>query len=400
MRALVAAALVACADACADATDGFLQRHWPEAIAPQGSPPPGYSRLEASLDPEACGQCHGRQLKDWQSSLHARAMGPGILWQFHVMEQPSANKCMGCHAPLAEQKALLAIELGWTNAPAAPPPAYVPRDLHRHGLVCAACHVRRHARFGPPPRPGEGRAAPAARPHGGFTASTAFADSRFCSSCHQFPADGHRVNGKLLENTFEEWRQSPAAKQGRTCQSCHMPDRRHLWRGIHDAAMTREALDISLEVGAGPPGMAWARARLANVGTGHHFPTYVVPEVVATLQLVDAAGAVRSELGRKVIARRVDLRLAEEAFDTRIPAGGQALVEARFEAPAAKGWRVDLVVQVRPAAHYERVFADSLARPQQLPPEALRLLRQALARAQASGYELHRASRPLDALRR
>jgi hypothetical protein len=379
----------------ADATAHFLERHWAHPIAPQGTPPARFSALEASLDPASCGQCHARQLEDWQSSLHARSMGPGILWQFHLMGQKAANECLQCHAPLAEQKSLLAMERGWAHAPATPPPRYIPPDLHRGGLVCAACHVRRHARFGPPPRDGAARAPDASLPHGGFSATAAFQDSRFCSTCHQFPPDGPRLNGKLLENTYEEWTKSPAAKRGQSCQSCHMSDRRHLWRGIHDRAMTREALEISLEVGHRGRGETWARARLANVGAGHYFPTYVVPEVVAVLALVDSQGSIRSELKRHVIGRRVDLRLSEEISDTRIAPGGHAVLEAAFASPPAKDWRVELRVSVRPARHYERVFRDALERPLRLSPEAHALLRQALAQAEASGYELDRLSKPL-----
>lgn len=379
-----------------DAIGRFLEHHWADPIAPQGRPPRHFSTLEASLDPASCGRCHARQLEDWQSSLHARSMGPGILWQFHLMGQTAANECLRCHAPLAEQKSLLAMERRWAHAPATPPPEYVPPDLHRGGLVCAACHVRRHARFGPPPRAGAARTTEdVSRPHGGFTATAAFQDSRFCSPCHQFAPHGRRLNGKLLENTFEEWRESPAAKQGRSCQSCHMPDRRHLWRGVHDRAMTRSALEISLEVGNVGRGKTWARARLANVGAGHHFPTYVVPEVVAVLALVDAGGSIRSELKRHVIGRRVDIRLAEEISDTRIAPGGHAMLEATFASPPTKDWRVELRVSVRPARHYERVFRDALERPLRLSPEAHALLRQALAQAEASGYELERLSKPL-----
>jgi hypothetical protein len=385
---LGAAALAFGLAAATDETSRFLERHWSDPIAPQGKPPAAFSAIEASLDPQACGSCHPRQLEDWRTSLHSRAIGPGILWQFHVMGQEHANACMRCHAPLAEQKALLAIERGWANAPAAPRPGYVPADLHRQGLVCAACHVRRHERFGPPAREG---AAKGPIPHGGFTASAAFGDSRFCSSCHQFPPSGPSLNGKPLENTHEEWRGSPAAREGRSCQACHMPDRRHLWRGIHDREMTRQALAISFDVGGGR-----ARARLANVGAGHHFPTYVVPEVVATLQLVEAGGGVLAELARKVIARRVDLRLTEELFDTRIPAGGEVRLEATLPTSAPTGSRVELVVRVDPASHYQRTFADAQAR-QRLSPEAAALLAQALARAKAGAYELHRESRPLPA---
>ncbi len=31
-------------------------------------------------------------------------------------------------------------------------------------------------------------------------------------SCHQFGADGYALNGKLLENTYEEWKASPGLR--------------------------------------------------------------------------------------------------------------------------------------------------------------------------------------------
>src|SRR3972149_4806383 len=79
-------------------------------------------------------------------------------------------------------------------------------------------------------------------PHNGAPRTPAFLRAEFCRDCHQFPPDGFALNGKLLENTYAEWKASPFARAGVQCQDCHMPDRRHLWRGIHDAATVR-ALD-------------------------------------------------------------------------------------------------------------------------------------------------------------
>ena len=406
---IAAASLLLAGSACAeysgapeatsrgDPVAQFLAHHWADPMQPQGNPPASYSPLEASLDPKACGTCHAQQWNDWKTSLHSRTIGPGILWQFLMMTQSGADTCMRCHAPLAEQKALVARERGWKNAPAAPPPAYVPADLDRDGLVCAACHVRRHARFGPPPRAGQPAAAGAGRlPHGGFSAQPAFEDSRFCATCHQFAADGARLDGKLLENTFEEWRSSPAAARGESCQSCHMPDRRHLWRGIHDPQMTRRALRVSLHVrriGAAVD----ARAELANVGAGHDFPTYIVPEVVATLELVEASGAVRSVLARREIGRKADLQLTREISDTRIAPGSRARLQSRFALPAAgaRDAYVRLRVVVHPGAHYERLFRSLLERPDRIPEAALPLLREALAEAQSGSYELYRLKEPI-----
>jgi hypothetical protein len=375
-----------------DAVTAFLAAHWPDPLPAQGAPPPQFTPLEASLAPEACGQCHTEQYRDWRDSLHSRAVGPGILWQFRLMDQRAANACLRCHAPLAEQKALMALEHGWSAAPSTAPPAYVSAELHRQGLVCAACHVRAHTRFGPPARV----ASPTPLPHAGFRADPAFADSRFCAVCHQFSESGTRLNGKLLENTYEEWRTSRASAAGQACQSCHMPERRHLWRGIHDPQMTAAALTSSLEVSALGAGRLRAQSRITNSGAGHHFPTYVVPEVVLTLELVDPRGRRGHVIARGVIARRANIELTQELSDTRMASDESRVLAGEFARPAEAGWHVELRMAVHPGAHYERTFRHALARADGIKGETRRLLRDALARIEAGRYEVTLARRRLE----
>jgi hypothetical protein len=106
--------------------------------------------------------------------------------------------------------------------------------------------VRRHERFGPPQRDGsiEPSAPRESLPHNGVTRTAAFLQSPFCSSCRQFAADSFELNGKLLENTYEEWKQSSAARERRQSQDCHMPDRRHRWRGVRDPDMVKSGVVI------------------------------------------------------------------------------------------------------------------------------------------------------------
>lgn len=368
-----------------DPIAAFLAKHWDNPLPPQGAPPASFSALEASLAPEACGQCHVQQYRDWRESLHSRTVGPGLLWQFRLMDQSAANACMRCHAPLAEQKALMALERGWSGAPAAPPPAYVPANLQHEGLVCAACHVRAHQRFGPPART---PTAAGPLPHGGFTPNAAFEDSRFCAVCHQFPESGSRLNGKLLENTYEEWRSSLPGRAGQTCQSCHMPDRRHLWRGIHDPEMTRRALTATLELDRFDSRHLLVQAMITNSGAGHYFPTYVVPEIVFTLRLVDPAGRPQSEIARSVIARRANVELTKEQFDNRIRSGETRIVTGRFRRPAGTGWSVELHMAVSPGAHYERAFRYALEHTAGLTPGARQQLREALRQIAAARYRV------------
>ena len=331
----------------------FLSSHWRLPIPPQGDPPPRFSAIERSLRPESCGVCHPVQWNDWKTSLHARTMGPGVagqLVEMGVNDPATAGLCLTCHAPLAEQQP--------------DDPAFDPA-LHREGLVCAACHVRRHERFGPPRRDGsvDDRADRTTLPHGGVTRVRAFLRSEFCSPCHQFGPEGLALNGKPLENTYEEWKASPAARQGLQCQDCHMPDRRHLWRGIHDPDMVRSGVDIVLaqdrsRYAVGDEVRAVLTVTASRVG--HYFPTYVTPRVVVRFALVDASGrTLAGSIREHAIGREVTLDLSREIADTRIPPGGRASFEyrRRLDRP---GLRLRATVTVYPDHFYTGFFRSLL----------------------------------------
>jgi hypothetical protein len=333
--------------------NAFLARHWRAPLAPQGPPPPRFSAIEASLVPEACGTCHPAQLEDWRTSLHATSMGPGVAGQLIEMLKTSPDEalgCLTCHAPLAEQRPFQ--------------PGFDATLLTR-GLVCAGCHVRAHERFGPPRRDGS-LASTAPREtlaHNGVTRTPAFLKSEFCRGCHQFTPDGFALNGKLLENTYVEWKQSRFARENVQCQDCHMPDRRHLWRGIHDPAMVRGGVTITVRggerrVSAGQE--LTATLTVQNTGVGHAFPTYVTPRVVMRGELIDAAGApVAGTRQERVIAREVALDLSREIRDTRLMPGQHTRLVYRARPPRA-GLRLRLSVIVEPGAFYTAFFETLL----------------------------------------
>jgi hypothetical protein len=375
-----------------DSVQAFLKQFWASPIPPQGAPPASYGPYTTSLAPRACGRCHASQYRDWRTSLHHAAMGPGIQWQFHVMNQRAANACMRCHAPLAEQKALTAAELKWPNVPHTPRPAYVPADLAHQGLVCAACHVRNQRRFGPPPRPGWPAGNTPGLPHGGFTSSTAYQDSRFCAACHQFGPGGAELNGVPLENTYREWRASHYAREGVTCQSCHMPGGRHLWRGIHDPAMVRKAVHIVLQVQRLGPDRAHASVQVTNSGAGHDFPTYLVPRVTVVLELLGVDGRVVRRLASRAISRHVNTALTHQDSDTRLPPDGQLDFGAGFAVTPGSTRHVRVRLMVDPEEWYVRMYSGMLARSDELPATALPLLRRALARARSEVFEAYHAA--------
>ena len=362
----------------------FITRHWARPIPPQGEAPVAWSALERSLAPADCGACHPTQYGDWKESLHARAYGPGIAGQLaeELRRDPGAGRrCGACHAPLAEQSPTVGA-------------AFDPQ-LRAQGLVCAGCHVRGQRRFGPPRRDGSLAPSPAAAPHGGVTRERGFLRSEFCASCHQFPPGGLALNGKLLENTYEEWRRSPAARQGRQCQDCHMPDRRHLWRGIHDPEMVRGAVAVRLAVRRGQEaGVPTVRAQLTieSRDVGHHFPTYVTPRVVARLELAGPDGrTLPGSVEERVIGREVTLDLAREIADTRIPAGGRFVLD--YRRPAPPGGRLRSSVVVYPD-HFYTGFFTALLEQGAGPGEAD--IREALAATRRSPFILDARDIPLD----
>jgi hypothetical protein len=331
----------------------FLSRHWWRPLAPQGPAPPRFSSLERSLAPESCGSCHPAQFADWKSSFHAGSMGPGVTGQLIEMwrsDPDSARLCLSCHAPLAEQ------------TPGTPA---FDAGLQARGVVCAACHVRRHDRFGPPRRDGslDSGVPRETLPHNGVVRTPAFHASEFCSSCHQFAADGFALNGKLLENTYSEWKTSAAAREGRQCQDCHMPDRRHLWRGIHDRDMVASGVRVSFDTGRprySPGDEVRATLIVSSVSVGHFLPTYVTPRLLVRLALTDTSDRELSEsVDEHSIGRDVSLDLSRELRDTRIPPGGRArfVYSRKIDRP---GLHLVATVTVEPDYFYTRFFESLL----------------------------------------
>ena len=364
--ALLACGLAAGLAAGAVASDPiaeFLVRHWRQPLVPQGAPPPRFTPIEASLHPEACATCHPAQYADWRTSLHAKAMGPGVTGQLVEMlesDPESALACYTCHAPLAEQTPLVA------GAKGVRPNPILDATLGTKGLTCAGCHVRAHERFGPPRRDGS-LASETPREkllHNGVTRTAAFLRSEFCQGCHQFGADGFALNGKLLEKTYNEWKASGFARRGVQCQDCHMPDRRHLWRGIHDADMVRSGLTITVKAEQGryrAGDTLVATLTVENTGVGHAFPTYVTPRVVLRAELLDGQGrAMPGTRAEQAIGRDVALDLSREVIDTRLLPGQRRDLVYRRRVPHGAA-RARLSVVVYPDAFYTRFFESLLA---------------------------------------
>ncbi|MGB5673176.1 MAG: multiheme c-type cytochrome [Gemmatimonadota bacterium] len=359
----------------------FVDGYWARMVPPQGDPPESWSDLEASLQPEDCATCHPAQYEDWRTTVHSGAYSPGLSGQLVNWEQASfgtVQSCLVCHAPLSEQSARLPSGEEWL-----PNPAY-DQALRDHGVVCASCHVRGNRRHGPPRRDGSVDPSPEGSPHGGVSRTEFFEDSRFCAGCHQFGPGGAAPNGKPLENTFAEWADSRYAEEGVSCQSCHMPDRQHLWRGIHDPGMVRSG--ITIEWLTEPTATRDAGLRITNTGTGHRFPTYATPLILVRILLLDEdREAIDGTMVQHEIARRIAYQGGAwvELSDTRLAPDSAVIVSVPF-AEGARHARAEISVQ--PDAFYREVFEMLLAG--MLSDTSSTLLSEARRRADSSPYIL------------
>lgn len=366
---------------------GLPQGYWDSPSA-KASSNHDWSELERDLRPEACAQCHAEQFNVWKNSLHSKAYSPGLIGQFPDMGHANGNDCLVCHAPLKEQlytdpgsmndSIILSLkhEEGFdheANLDAERLP------LRHSGVSCAVCHVRNGDRFGPPPKATGAVGKQATSAHGGFTATKEFQESQFCASCHQFP-DYMAINGKPLENTLNEWRNSSFSPEGVTCQGCHMPDRQHEFRGIHDPEMVKKGLTFKLSSQKNS-----ALLSMTSIWIGHAFPTYVTPKIIVEAAAFSAEG---KELKHQQweIVREVEYNNGwQEVRDTRLmPGESRQYVFKRLPENAT---RVRYRVRVIPDNFYKGIYHSLLS--DTLAPAAKTHIQRALVQADKNDYLLY-----------
>jgi hypothetical protein len=188
-----------------------------------------YKWLDPTPNPQQplnCGNCHAEIYREWSHSGHARsATSPRFLGEFARLaaDKPDAiGVCSKCHAPTFRDDPSLDYDLRQVTG------------VNRQGVHCDFCHKITGA-----PTDKLGRrfgfdGYDFLRPHGDqqlffgplddavregdrFGYSPLYTQSRYCASCHEGIIYGVHVYG-----TYSEWLASPARKEGKECQSCHM----------------------------------------------------------------------------------------------------------------------------------------------------------------------------------
>jgi len=305
---------------------------------------------------------------------------------------------MTCHAPLSEQFPLIAKTTGPNEATYEKNPHF-DSELQLNGITCAACHVRQHRRFGPPKAEGSSATTyPSGMPgHGDAQRTPYFERAEFCKGCHQFdPENSLLLNGKPLQDTYREWKNSIWGKGEASCQECHMPQRRHLWRGIHDAEWVKGGVQIVVQVKK-PGDFLELGVEVVNAAVGHNFPTYTTPKVFIRAALLDSKGKPLPGTEREKIIgwdARFEDGEWKEYFDTRIPPGKKLQETFRWTLPP-EAKKIRAWVEVHPDHFYHVHFYPAFLKNQELSSRGRKLIEKALLDSGRTPYILFEKTMPL-----
>lgn len=192
---------------------------------------------------QSCRTCHPKHYREWSVSPHSYAQLSPVFNAMHgtilkLMNGTTGDFCIRCHTPV-----------GMTIGE----PIFT-SNLNRHpvsieGVTCIVCHRvntahgkdsgRRHITEGPlldpiyGPTGGEEVQRVIDSPdfkvstdanqqgrkiHGDVERFFQLTESSFCAACH----DVNLPNQFRLEEAFSEYKTSPAAARGESCQDCHM----------------------------------------------------------------------------------------------------------------------------------------------------------------------------------
>jgi hypothetical protein len=175
------------------------------------------------LRAETCGRCHQAIYKEWKVSTHARAWTDDAQFMAELHKSQKSGKdvawmCINCHTPLVNQleKLVVGLKDGRLDRPIYVDNPTYDKELQKDAITCAVCHVRDGVVLGP-----YGTTA-ATAPHR-VRKAPELLSSQVCLRCHQARARFPELTLACVFNTGKELAASVYGKQGRTCQSCHMP---------------------------------------------------------------------------------------------------------------------------------------------------------------------------------
>lgn len=301
-----------------------------------------------------CGECHQAIHAVWRQSLHANSWSNGVFQAAfrrskETYGEEKSRLCLSCHAPTVRHGNDYAVK----------------ESITKEGITCDFCHSIHAAELADPVDPirfavGRTKYGPlrhAQSPAHQIVHSDLFMRSEFCATCHEYK----NTHGVTVLGTFSEWRNSSYAERGQQCQDCHMPlvpgrtvaldvksdtsgkVNLHNISGSHDIERVRKAVTMNIVGHEWLEEKAWVYVKVANMGSGHCFPTGL-PMHRAVLEVtLRKAGEIidRREIPFEVVmldASGRPLRREHEVFtaaatirsDTRLKPNEERVIDVSF----------------------------------------------------------------------
>lgn len=328
---------------------------------------------------EVCGECHQAIHAVWQQSMHSQSLSNGVFQAAYRIAKKATSEersqlCLNCHAPTVRETGDYGAEDAITN----------------EGVTCDFCHSIRKVEFEQTnPRVdlnlGRTKYGPllhAQSPAHKIVDSQLHRRSELCAACHEYR---NELGIPILE-TYSEWKASPYAREGKQCQDCHMPlvpgrvvamglksparegVNLHDISGSHDQEKVRKAVSLKI-LSAMRIGARKVRVRIsvANIGSGHSFPTGLpMHRALLEVNLVDRGRRVAQRVLKfeKVLMnhRGMPITQEHEAFlearsirsDTRLKAKENRIVSVTFSDVEAPEGQIEAVFWYQYPCHVLR----------------------------------------------
>jgi hypothetical protein len=327
--------------------------------------PPPLIRMDLNLQAAGtCKSCHLDITEQWERSAHSKADRSknelfGRMY-FYSLKQTRGATMVAC-GPCHETTSFVNQDFEGI------------REVSKEGVACVYCHSIKG--------PGDPKGIPPffldiTAYHGSIRTPTPTtshksaytnygAKSEYCGGCHTYS----NQHGVKIADTYGEWQRSVYAKQGVTCQSCHMPGGpgRNSSEGPSRPRVANHSFDQDALAAARPNAarLAVTGARsgrdsvrafvtLTNSGWGHSMPTGNDQKLVLIrIRALDAGGKIlwENDPFAEWSVSVFGLVLADELgtwpadtwnavkmlSDRRIKAGGSARVRYDIPVAGAKG---------------------------------------------------------------
>ena len=313
--------------------------------------------LEAISSAELCGDCHRAIHETWKASRHAHAMDSRLFqdvlhWTEADLGAAARRTCLGCHAPLA-------LEIGDLS---------LQKKVSWEGVTCDYCHsVREVTMAAPNPKAklkfdrmktGPWKEADPGK-HGAIF-SEVHTSSEICAPCHEY----RNALGFPVLTTFSEWKASRYAKEGRPCQSCHMPRVEHggaarlVGATLLGAERHRQCEFCHAASAAGD--VVEQRARRSSAAKSNLRDMVNLHEMKGSHSIEQLTSAIKAQLeaAREGNKLKVTVAVANVAAGHYVPTGSplrQLVLEIRADTGGGKHFREERV--------YRRTVVDQQAKP-------------------------------------